>query len=191
MAKGSRPNVVMNAGEMRADGGTPIDMIVNERVGRGKKAKGVRAGLAAINDDAVMQALKEQGKLTTTTPDGRKVLLPEAARIIAGAQEARNDAQMPMQAAIKGEGAKRARFIRGEARKMSPQELVEKYGEENARKALQVEMRHERAKRGEIRRGGAVGIDPGAELQRRKDAEILEIARKGRNNAEDMVIGQR
>ena len=170
LAKGSRPNVVMNASEMRADGGTPIDMIKNERVGRGKNAKGVRAGLANINDDGVMLALKEQGKLTTKAQVKNNkgevkevtVLLPEAARAIAGAQQARNDAQMPMQGAIKGEGAQRARFIRGEARKMSPEQLVEKFGEENARKALQVEIRQLRAERA----AGASPIDPGAQLQR-------------------------
>ena len=77
-----------------------------------------------------------------------------------------------MQGAINGEGAQRARFIRGEARKMSPEQLVEKFGEENARKALQVEIRQLRAERA----AGASPIDPGAQLQRQKDQQIADQA---------------
>ena len=102
----------MNASELRTDGGTPIDMIVNEKVGRGKKRQGVRAALAAIDGDAVVNALNARDELFTTAivkdrngnPKEIQVLLPEAARLIEGARQARNDAQMPMQGAIKGEG---------------------------------------------------------------------------------------
>ena len=101
-----RNDVVMNVAELREDKGTPLRKVVNEKVG----GKGVRAQLRAINDEAVMRALKESGKLTTQTPDGRTVLLPEAARIIAAAQQGRNDAQMPLIGALANETPDRARL---------------------------------------------------------------------------------
>ena len=172
-ARVARPpgdNVNMNAPELRVDGGLPIDMIKNEKVGRGKKAKGVRAALAAIDQNPVLEALNERGELFGTTPDGKQVLLPEAARIIEGANQARNDAQMPMQAAIKGEGAKRARFVRGSARGMSPSEMEAKFGPENARIAREVMDRYDRAEAARQ----ASPIDPGAVLQRRRDQQMRE-----------------
>ena len=119
-----RDDVVMNVAELREDGGLPLRKVRNEKVG----GKGVRAQLRAINDEAVMRALKEQGKLTTKTPDGRTVLLPEAARIIAGAQQGRNDAQMPLIGALANEELDRARFIKGKNRGKSEAQLVEEYG---------------------------------------------------------------
>ena len=145
-------------------------MIVNERVGRAQ----VRTGLAAINDDAVMQALKEQATPQRLMDVKSFCLKPHESLL---GHRKRVMTHRCSCTVIKGEGAKRARFIVA-ARQDVSQELVEKFGEEKARKALQVEMRHERAKRGEVRRGGAVGIDPIAQIQRAKDVEAREAGYK-------------
>lgn len=176
----------MNAAEQRVDGGLPIDMIKNEKFGRGKNARGVKAALAAIDQNAVLNALNDQGQLFGTTPSGRQVLLPEAARIIEGASMARNDAQMPMQAAIKGEGVQRARFVSPAGRKMSESEMVSKYGAENAAIAREVMDRYERDEAAR----NASPIDPGAELQRRKDAEAAAMGRRAERDFEDQEIGK-
>ena len=39
---------------MRPDGGSALDKIRNEKVGRGKKAQSVRAGLAGISEAALV-----------------------------------------------------------------------------------------------------------------------------------------
>ena len=201
LAKGSREGVVMNAAEMRADGGTPIDMITNERFGRGKNAKGVRAALAAINDNAVIEALYAKGQLFDIADKdvrikgeliqrkGQKVLLPEAARLIAGARQARNDAQMPMQGAIKGEKPERARFIRGDVRGLNEDQLMSKFGPQRGVQAAEVQRRavEDESLR---RKESAIQLDPIAIEQRKRDSQIADVARKGSNNAEDRVIGQ-
>ena len=177
-------------------------MINNEKVGRGKKAKGVRAGLAAINDEGVMNALNEQGQLIDVADKdvfikdklvqrkGQKVLLPEAARIIAGAQQARNDAQMPMQAAIKGEGPERARFIRGADRGLNEAQLIAKHGGLRGAQAAEIQRRAVEDE-GLRRKEASAKTDPIAVEQRKRDAEIAKVAKQGRYNAEDRVIGSR
>ena len=52
-----RTDLSMNVGEMRPDGGSALDKIRNEKVGRGKQAKSVRAGLAGISESGVMDCL--------------------------------------------------------------------------------------------------------------------------------------
>ena len=136
-----------------------------------------------------MNALKAQGQLTTKTPDGRVVLLPEAARIIAGAKQARNDAQMPMQAAIRGEGAPRAQFIRGNARGIGREALVERLGADRGNLAADVEQRFEQGERARQAKA-ARKTDPIAVEQRRRDAENKAVADRGRMNAEDIEIGK-
>ena len=185
-------NVNMNAPELRVDGGLPIDMIKNEKVGRGKKARGVRAALAGIDSDPVLQALNERGELFTQglKKDAKgnvrkvQVLLPEAARIIEGAAQARNAAQMPMQAAIRGEGVQRARFVSPAGRKMNTQQMVEKYGAENAGIAKEVMARYDRAEAARQ----ASPIDPGAEIQRRKDAQIASMGRRAERDFENVQL---
>ena len=174
-----RDDVRMNAAELRIDQGTPI-----ARIPRGAKVGGkqVNAGLRAISEDNVIAALEQAGQLYG--PDGK--ITPQAADIIVNAREARNDAQQPFMGAIEGEPPARARFIKGAARKMSPDELVAKYGEENARKALEVEMRYERDKRAQ----GASPIDPYAQIQRQMDERMAGEANQARINAEDAVIGR-
>jgi hypothetical protein len=186
-------NVFMNAPELRVDGGLPIDMIKNEKVGRGKNARGVRAGLAAINDNAVIQALKDRGELYTQgfIKDAKgnvrqgPVLLPEAARLIEGAAQARNAAQMPMQGAIRGEGVERARFVRGNARNMNTAEMEAKFGTKNARIAKEVMDRFDRSEAARQ----ASPIDPGAELQRRMDARMQAEGKGAVLKGEDAEIG--
>ena len=127
-----------NVEGMRADGGLPIEMIRNEKVGRGKNQKNVRGQLAKIGPEDVVRALDEAGQLYTQTPSGQKVLLPEAARIIEEANLGREDAQKPMIAGVKGE-VKRAEFIRGNARGMDRAERVRRFGKDNADRADRVE----------------------------------------------------
>lgn len=186
--------VQMGAAAMRADGGTPIDMINNEKVGRGKKRQGARAALAAINDEPLLQALNERGELFTTAQvqDNKgnvrevQVLLPEAARAIEGARQARNDAQMPMQGAIRGEGAARARFVSPAGRKMSYEQLAAKYGPANAAIAQGVMDRYDRDEAARA----ASPIDPGAEIQRRKDSDAAAMGKRAERDFEDKEIGE-
>ena len=127
-----------NVEGMRADGGLPIAMIRNEKVGRGKNQKNVRGQLAKLGPEGVVRALDEAGQLYTQTPSGQKVLLPEAARIIEEANLGREDAQKPMIAGVKGE-VPRAEFIRGNARGMDRAERVRRFGKDNADRADRVE----------------------------------------------------
>ncbi len=128
---GNNPN-------MRADNGVPLALIKNEKVGRGKAAKGVRAELANIGPEDVVRQLDAAGMLYTQDASGQKVMLPEAANAIAGAEAARGDAQMAIQGGIKGE-VPRANFIRGDVRQMGRPERVRKFGKENADAAGKVE----------------------------------------------------
>ena len=68
-------------------------------------------------------------------------MLPNAARDIAAAREAREDAKRPFYGAVAGEGAPRAQFIRGKDRGKSLQELQAQFGEEQGRIAFEVEQR--------------------------------------------------
>ena len=128
---GNNPN-------MRADAGVPLALIKNEKVGRGKAAKGVRAELANIGPEDVVRQLDQAGMLYTQDAAGQKILLPEAANIIAGADAARGDAQMAIQGGLKGE-VPRANFIRGDVRQMGRPERVRRFGKQNADAAGKVE----------------------------------------------------
>ena len=123
---------------MRADGGIPLALIKNEKVGQGDKKQGVRAELANLGPEGVLRQLEEAGQLYTQDAQGQKILLPEAANIIAGADAARGDAQMAIQGGLKGE-VPRANFIRGDVRKMGRPERVRRMGKENADNAGRVE----------------------------------------------------
>jgi hypothetical protein len=76
--------------------------------------------------------------LYTEDASGQKIMLPEAANIIAGADAGRNDAQMAIQGGLKGE-VPRANFIRGDVRQMGRPERVRKFGKQNADIAGRVE----------------------------------------------------
>ena len=184
-----RNDVNMDVAEMRPDQGTALDKIKNEKVGRGKKQKGVRAELAKIGPEQVVEALAAKNELMVTTPGGQQVLSPEAARAIQGAKEARGDAQMPLYGNIAGDQVDKARYIRGTDRNTGLSTLVDRYGAKQGEAANEVERRHLEDQR---LRGEAAGrtTDPIAVEQRRRDADIAEVARRGGNNAEDMVIGQ-
>ena len=184
-----RGDVNLDVAEMRPDQGTALDKIKNEKVGRGKKRQSVRAGLAGIDGTEVVEALAAKDELMVRTPDGRQVLSPEAARAIQGAKEARGDAQMPLYGNIAGEEVDKTRFIRGTDRNTGLSTLVSRYGPKQGEAAAEVERRHLEDQR---LRGEAAGrtTDPIAAEQRRRDADIAEVARRGGSNAEDMVIGQ-
>lgn len=140
-----RDDLAMNVAEMRPDGGLALAKIKNEKVGRGKKAKSVKAGLAGISEEALINSLRDSGMLT----DERGNLMPEAARMIEGARLAREDAQRPLIGALASEKAPRAAFIRGKDRGRSEASLAQQYGPENAAVAAKIEERYlaDRARR--------------------------------------------
>lgn len=140
-----RSDLAMNVGEMRPDGGSALEKIRNEKVGRGKKAKSVRAGLAGITEEALVKSLRDSGMLL----DENGNLMPEAARMIEGARMAREDAQRPLIGALASEGAPRAAFIRGKDRGRGEAALTRQYGASQAATAAGVEQRYleDRAKR--------------------------------------------
>jgi hypothetical protein len=135
---GKGVEVYGNNPNMRTDAGVPLALIKNEKVGRGKAAKGVRAELANIGPEDVVRQLDSAGMLYTQDAAGQKILLPEAANLIAGAEAARGDAQMAIQGGIKGE-VPRANFIRGDVRQMGRPERVRRFGKQNADAAGRVE----------------------------------------------------
>ncbi len=147
---GNNPN-------MRPDAGVPLALIKNEKVGRGKDAQGVRAELANIGPEDVVRQLDAAGMLYTQDAQGQKILLPEAANIIAGADAARGDAQMAIQGGLKGE-VPRANFIRGDVRQMGRPERVRRFGKENADKAGQVEANFLAGEEGRRRRAAGQQI---------------------------------
>jgi len=166
-----RNDVNMDVAELRPDRGTALDKIKNEKVGRGKKRQSVRAELAAIDESRVIEALAQKDELLVSTPDGRQVLSPEAARAIAGAKEARGDAQMPLYGNIAGDQVDKVRFIRGQDRNTGLATLVDRYGPKQGEAANEVERRYLEDQR---LRGEAAGrtTDPIAVEQRRRDADI-------------------
>jgi hypothetical protein len=154
---GKGVQVYGNNPNMRPDAGVPLALIKNEKVGRGKDAQGVRAELANIGPEDVVRQLDEAGMLYTQDAQGQKILLPEAANAIAGADAARGDAQMAIQGALKGE-VPRANFIRGEVRQMGRPERVRRFGKENADKAGQVEANFLAGEEGRRRRAAGQQI---------------------------------
>ena len=130
--------VLGNNPNMRPDGGTPLELIKNEKVGRGKEKKGVGAALRGIGPEDVVRQLEAAGQLYTEDASGQRVMLPEAANAIAGADAARSDAQMAVIGGIKGEVPKAA-YVRGDVRQMGRPERVRRFGKENADAAGQVE----------------------------------------------------
>ncbi len=135
---GKGVQVYGNNPNMRPDGGVPLALIKNEKVGQGDKKQGVRAELANLGPEGVLRQLEEAGQLYTQDAQGQKILLPEAANIIAGADAARGDAQMAIQGGLKGE-VPRANFIRGDVRQMGRPERVRRMGKANADAAGRVE----------------------------------------------------
>jgi hypothetical protein len=133
-----RGDISMDVGEMRPDGGLPLASVNNEKI-RGKEVKGQ---LRKISESNILDSLKSSGELTTRTPSDREVLLPDAARAIAGAREARNDAQTPFIGALKGEGVGEVKFIRGKDRGASEADLVSRYGGSQGTKAAEVQRRY-------------------------------------------------
>ena len=144
-AVNQRDDLKMNVGEMRPDGGSALQKIKNEKVGRGKQAKSVRAGLAGISEEALVRSLRDSGKLL----DENGNLMPDAKQMIEGARMAREDAQRPLIGALASEGAPRAAFIRGKDRGRGQAALARQYGASQAATAAGVEQRYlaDRAKR--------------------------------------------
>ena len=138
--------VAFDVGRMRPDGGTPLALIKGERVGRGKKQKNVAAELRGLDGQAVVDALKARGEFDTEVDlgNGRKgrVILPNAVAEINAAAAGRADAQKPLYGALAAEGAPRAAFIRGDMRGKSMEEMIKRFGPENAKIAMEVENRY-------------------------------------------------
>lgn len=134
----SRSDIRMDVGEMRPDGGLPLVSVNNEKIS-GKEVKGQ---LRKISENRILDSLSDSGELTTRTPSDREVMLPDAARAIAGAREARKDAQTPFIGALKGEGVGEVKFIRGKDRGASEADLVSRYGGSQGTKAAEVQRRY-------------------------------------------------
>jgi hypothetical protein len=162
---------------------TPLEKIKNEKVGRGKKRESVGASLRALNEEAVVKSLIEKGEFATE--DG--VMLPNAARDIQAARDARDDAKRPFYGAVAGEGAPRAQFIRGGDRGKSLQELQGQFGEEQGRIAFEVEQR---ALKDEERKRTAPTTDPFAAKQRAADASFEAQGRQAARDFEDVEIAR-
>ena len=136
-----------------------------EKVGKGKKRQGVGAAIRAIDGneprgvrraleelnqvtapafkDAPEGAVDEQGRKVKFVPDeGRRVVLPNAARDVAAADAARGPAKFPFQAALASEEAPRANFISGSQRGRGEEALIRQFGPENGRIAAQIEQRY-------------------------------------------------
>ena len=123
----SEVDINFDSAELRPDGGLQLQKLGNEKVGRGKAAKSAKAGLV----QQISLTSKEQAEDGRRRPMAgtrrpvvgravnRRCCLPEAARAIAGAQEARNDAQMPLIAQLANEDSERARFVKGDDRNLT------------------------------------------------------------------------
>jgi hypothetical protein len=135
---GKGVQLIDDAPKMRPDGGVPLALIKNEKIGKGDERIGVRAALAELGPEDVVRELDAAGRLYTQNAAGEKIMLPEAANAIAGAEAARNDAQMAIQGGIKGE-VPRANFIKGDVRQMGRPERVRRFGKKNADAAGKVE----------------------------------------------------
>lgn len=172
---------------------TPLEKIKNEKVGRGKKRQGVGPALRAISEDSpgsLRSVLEERGELyvpemTVSTggevvPTGRQVLSPIAARDLAAAAGAREDARRPFQAAPAGEPPERARFIRGKDVGKTEEQLMEQYGGKQGQVAAEIQRR---ALEDEAIRAEGPKPDTFAAEQRALDEEIRQRSR--RNEYED------
>ena len=166
-----REDVNLDVGEMRPDGGTALDKIKNEKVGRGKKSKSVRAELSRIDGEGVVNALAQRGELMVTTPGGQQVLSPEAAQAILGAKQARGDAQMPLFGNVAGETVDKVRYIRGTARDTGESALIERYGPAQGMAAAETERRFKEDERLRAEKASQT-TDPIAVEQRKRDAQI-------------------
>ena len=166
----SESDINFDSAEMRPDGGLQLQKLGNEKVGRGKAARSAKAGLAAISDEKSKRKMSEGGPLTGTTPDGGRVMLPESARAIAGAQDARNDAQMPLIAQLANEDSERARFVKGDDRNLTEGQLVEKYGGNRGQQAAEVLRRFNEDE--ELRAQASNADDAVARKFRQREASI-------------------
>ena len=166
-----------NNPNMRADAGVPLALIKNEKVGRDKAAQGVRAELANIGPEDVVRQLDAAGMLYTQDAAGQKIMLPEAANIIAGADAGRNDAQMAIQGGLKGE-VPRANFIRGDVRQMGRPERVRRFGKQNADAAGRVEANFLAGEEARRRRAGEQQI-----VQIRKRGPVKDFPEVSRTDA--------
>ena len=97
-------------------------------------------------------------------------MLPEAARAIAGAQEARNDAQMPLIGLLANEDSERARFVKGDDRNLTESQLVAKYGGNRGQQAAEVLRRFNEDEQLRAQASGA--DDAVARKYRQREASI-------------------
>ena len=162
---------------------TPLAKIKNEKVGRGKKRESVGAALRKLNEEAVINALRDKGELVSEAG----VMLPNAARQIASAAEGRGDAMRPFIGAVEGEGAPRAQFIRGKDRNKTRAELQSQFGEEQGGIAYEVEQRY---LRDEERKRNAPQTDEFAAQQRATDARFEVEGKRASRDFEDVEIGK-
>ena len=156
----------------------------NEKVG----GKGVGAELRKINKEKIARELDAAGLLYTTGPNGQQVMLPEAREIL-NDKEALDAAKIANAGVAPGETAERPRFVRGNARNLSTDERVKKFGPKNAEIANEVERRYEEDK--DLRAQAAEQkVDPYAVQQRALDSEFAARGRQVEIDREALEIGE-
>ena len=184
----SEVDINFDSAELRPDGGLQLQKLGNEKVGRGKNAKSAKAGLRAISEQSVLDSLgadaSTQVQERVRRPDGsyeirpvvgrggkpKMVQLPEAARAIAGAADARNDAQMPLIGLLANEDSERARFVKGDDRNLTEGQLVAKYGGNRGQQAAEVLRRFNEDEQLRAQASGA--DDAVARKYRQREASI-------------------
>ena len=156
----------------------------NEKVG----GKGVGAELRKINREKIARELDAAGLLYTTGPNGQQVMLPEA-RDILNDKEALDAAKIANAGVAPGETAERARFVRGNARNMEPEERAKKFGPKNAEIANEVVRRYDEDE-GLRRQAAEQTTDPYAAQQRSLDSEFAARGRQVEIDKEALAIGE-
>jgi len=178
-----------------------LSRVTSETYGRdnkktGETRKSVRSGLKEI-DASPERVFKDRDPSTiyAITPDGQRVLLPDAQQDLIDAKIAQSDAPKPFQAAIAGElrdqknnrDPERARFITNTERnpkvyKMTNEERIKAFGPSGGEVANEVIRRAIEDK--QLRTVAAKRQDPIAEEFRARDAKF-KAAGQARNAADN------
>jgi len=131
--------------------------------------RGQLSGLDASEAEVFESRGRDPNTVYTTTPDGQRVLLPEARQDLTDARIALDDAQRPFQAAPQGSQPEDRRYLSAKSAQMTPVQRRKTYG---AKGDIGTELQR-RADAAEADRLAAVGAtDPIAAEFRARDAEF-------------------
>jgi len=128
-----------------------LTRVGGEKVGIGD-AKGDRVSIRGALADLTGQSEvltggeflgpRDPATIYATTPDGQRVLLPEAQQDLIDAQASVEDAKRPFIGAPAGSKPPKQSFIRGDARGQTPTALAKRMGTQRAEQAQGVERRY-------------------------------------------------